>query len=98
MKKAYPDESHPKAEEDKDVLNHFWKYCFLAVSDEGAKVIAGARCLMAWNESCPIPLQTCVGADCPKDTRGAGINSVKITEPCTLEEICGQTPGQSRSS
>lgn len=41
MKKAYPDVSHPKAEDNKDVLNHSWKYCFLAMTDEGTKVIVG---------------------------------------------------------
>lgn len=82
MKKVYSDESHPKEEDDKDVLNHFWKYCFLALTEEGTKVMAGARCLMAWNESCPKRLSSRhVGGCCPKDTSGARINSVEITEP-----------------
>lgn len=53
MKQAYSDVSHPNAEDNKDVLNRFWKYCFLALTDEGTKVIAGVRCLMTWNESYP---------------------------------------------
>lgn len=99
MKKAYSDVSPPKAEDNKDVLNYFWKYYFQVLTDEGTKVIPGARCLMAWNESYPKRLNSrCVGGGRPKDTSGVRISSRKITESYTLEEICSQTPAQSRSS
>lgn len=42
--------------------------------------------------------QTCVEGGCPKDTSGVRISFGKITEPFKLEEICSQTPVQSKSS